>query len=163
MTDDRLAAHPRPSQVTIEPHEPTIVPMATTFGPGHDLAAHCPRVPTPDGWRPWIDADGPIPDALAKRAAALAADDAVPLGTTESFPLPGVVVLIRVEPRIWTRDEKGALVEGCFKAGVVFLPAIAVPPPGAFSHPGLSQTVGVLTVVSLAVGTVATLATWGKR
>jgi tetratricopeptide (TPR) repeat protein len=41
------------------------------FGPGAQLAAQCPRSPTPDGWRLWTDEDGPVPDELAKRALAI--------------------------------------------------------------------------------------------
>ena len=68
------------------------------FGAGSALAAQCPVVPTPDGWKPWfLDTDGPVPEALLARAVALAADQSIPLGTTESFPLPGVTTLIRVE------------------------------------------------------------------
>jgi hypothetical protein len=89
------------------------------------------------------------------------ADDAsVPLGTTESFPLPGVTTLIRVEPRVWNRDAQGALVQGCFRAGSVYLPVDAVVAPT--DSDSLSKTISVLTVVSLAVGTAATLAAWGK-
>ena len=134
----------------------------TQFGTGPALAAQCPQVPPPDGWRAWTDADGPVPDALAKRAAALAADPSVPLGTTESYPLPGVTTLIRVEPRVWTRDPQGNLVEGCFKAGGAYLPISAPPAAGAVAVPTtdtLTKTIAVLTAVSLAVGTVATVAT----
>lgn len=134
------------------------------FGAGTDLAAQCPAVPIPDGWRNWSDADGPIPDALAKRAAAVAADPSVLLGTTESFPLPGVTTLIRVEPRVWGRDAQGNLVQGCFRTGGIFLPSGA-PAAGSITPPssGTTKLVGVLTVVSLAVGTAATIATWGKK
>jgi hypothetical protein len=136
------------------------------FGPGSQLAAQCPRVPTPDGWRPWTDADGPVPDALVARAASVTEDQTVSLGSTESFPLPGVTALIRVEPRAWTRDTQGNLVEGCFRVGGVYLPASAAQPAGVVapsSDGSLNRTIGVLTAVSLTVGTVATLATWGHR
>lgn len=122
------------------------------------MAAQCPQTPTPDGWRVWTDGDGPVPDALAKRATSVAADTSVPIGTTESYPLPGVVALIRVEPHAWARDASGSLVQGCFRAGAIFLPsgsaAAGVTPPSD----GTSKVVGVLTAVSLAVGTVATIA-----
>jgi hypothetical protein len=135
------------------------------FGAGLELAAQCPRVGTPDGWRAWLsESDGPIPDALAKRAQALVDDAAVPLGVTESYPLPGVTTLIRVEPRVWGRDEKGDLVQGCFRAGGVYLPS-GSPPAETITSPEVSTTskiIGALTIASLAVGTVATLATWGK-
>jgi len=106
-----------------------------------------------------------VPDALAKRATAVAADDNVPLGTTESFPLPGVTTLIRIEPRTWLRDPQGNLVEGCFRAGGIYLPSGAPPAPGVTppTTDGLTKAVGVLTVASLAIGTVATIATWGKK
>lgn len=132
------------------------------FGAGPQLAAQCPVVPPPDGWRSWSDTDGPVPDALAARAAALAADQGVPLGATESYPLPGVTTLLRIEPHAWNRDTAGNLVEGCFRASSVYLPAgsaagAGVTPP---SDEGLNRTVGVLTAVSLAVGTAATIAAW---
>jgi hypothetical protein len=137
------------------------------FGPGAQLAAQCPSVPTPDGWRPWVDTDGPIPVALTNRAQALAADPSAPLGTTESYPLPGVAVLIRVEPHVWGRDTQGTLVEGCFRTAIAYLPAAGTAPPTGVTPPstgsGLAQAVGILTVVSLTVGTVATLAAWGSR
>jgi hypothetical protein len=124
-------------------------------------------VPVPDGWRAWTDADGPIPDALATRASALAADPSVPLGTTESYPLPaGTTALLRVELRTWSRDPKGVLVQGCFRTTGAYLPAAA--PAGAGLTPPagpdkLAKTISVLTVASLTVGTAATLATWSKR
>lgn len=134
------------------------------FGAGPELAAQCPRVSTPDGWRTWTEADGPIPDALAKRSAAIAADASVQLGATESYPLPGVTALIRVEPHAWGRDEQGALVPGCFRASGLYLPAdsaiaAGITPP---EESKASKAVTVLTGVSLVVGTLATLATWGK-
>lgn len=134
------------------------------YGAGPELAAQCPRVAPPDGWRPWIDADGPVPEALAKRAQAIAADTAVALGTTESFPLPGVTVLLRVEPHVWGRNEKGDLVQGCFRAGAIFLPSGAPPVPATVTPPEESKAgkiVTGLTVASLAVGIVATLASLG--
>ena len=131
------------------------------FGAGSELAAQCPRVPAPDGWKPWTDADGPVPDALARRAVALSADTSVPLGATESFPLPGVTTLIRVEPHTWGRDAKGELVQGCFRTGSVFLPVgESVTPPEKSG--GWDKAIAVLTVASLAVGTAATLYSWGK-
>jgi hypothetical protein len=135
------------------------------FGVGPELAAKCPRVPPPDGWQPWTDANGPIPDALATRAQAIAADTAVPLGTTESYPLPGVTTLIRVEPHSWGRDATGNLVQGCFKAAAIFLPSGTAPAAGTVTPPsdGIGKAVGVLTAVSLAVGTIATIATLKGR
>jgi len=134
------------------------------FGAGPELAAQCPRVPVPDGWYAWTDASGPIPDALAQRAQALANDLSVSLGSTESYPLPGVTALIRVEPRAWGRNALGNLVTGCFRAGGIFLPSGA--PQTENVAPPMSKTskiVTALTVASLAVGTAATLATWGKK
>ena len=117
-------------------------------------------MPPPDGWRAWVDvADGPIPDALAARASALSGDQSLPLGVTESFPLPGVVTLIRVEPRNWTRDAQGGLVEGCCRVGAVYLPSVT--PPATTDS--LSRTIGILTAISLAVGTAVTIATWRKK
>lgn len=137
------------------------------FGAGSALAAQCPRVPSPDGWRPWLpDADGPIPDALTRRAQALVDDQEALLGATESYPLPGVTTLVRLEPRVWGRNAEGVLVEGCFRSAGIFLPSGAPPGAGAVTPPAsdskLAKVIGVLTVASLAVGTVATLATWGK-
>lgn len=129
------------------------------FGVGPEIAAQCPQAPTPDGWRPWLDADGPIPDALAKRAAAFAGDLSIPRGATESYPLPGVTVLIRIEPRIWSRDDKGNLIQGCFRVGGIYLPAPSVTAP---QDSGVNKAVGVFTVISLAVGTAVTLANWKR-
>ena len=127
------------------------------FGSDAKLAAQCATAPTPDGWRPWVDErDGIKPEGLTKRAGALAADSSVPLGTTESYPLPGVVTMIRVEPQVWGRDDKGNLVQGCFRSGSVYLPAanagMTLPPIS-----GWSKAATVLTVLSLSVGTVATV------
>jgi hypothetical protein len=139
------------------------------FGAGSDLAAQCTVAPTPDGWRPWaIDADGPVPDALAQRAQAIAADTSVPLGVTESYPLPGITTMIRVEPRVWGRDATGALVQGCFRTGGIYLPigtpdAGGVTPPTTTPTDSLTRMIGWLTAGSLAIGTAATLASWGKK
>jgi hypothetical protein len=96
------------------------------------------------------------PTDLTKRANALAADSSIPLGTTESFPLPGVVTMIRVEPQIWGRNDKGDLVQGCFRVGSIYLPAassgMTFPPISGWSKAG-----AILTVLSLSVGTVATV------
>lgn len=135
------------------------------FGVGPEFAAQCPRAAPPDGWRPWTEAEGPLPDALAKRAQALVADQALPLGSTESFPLPGVMTLIRVEPRVWGKNDKGELVEGCFRAGGVYLPSESAEGAGVTPPQTTSRTekiVGVLTAISLVVGTAATIAAWGK-
>lgn len=132
------------------------------FGAGTELAAQCPNVPAPDGWKPWFpDVDGPVPEALAKRAAAFANDASVPLGSTESYPLPGVTTLIRIEPRVWLRDATGNLAQGCFRAPGIYLPSDGVTPPEKGG--GWEKTIAVLTVASLAVGTAATLYSWGKR
>ena len=136
------------------------------FGVGPDLAVQCQQAHVPDGWRAWFyDADGPVPDALAKRATAMASDQNVPLGTTESYPLPGVTTLIRVEPRVWGKDASGAPAQGCFRTASIYLPSGSAAAAGitAPSDAGLNRTVGVLTVVSLAVGTAATLAAWGSK
>ena len=92
----------------------------------------------------------------------------MPLGTTESYPLPGVTTLIRVEPRAWVRDAQDNLIQGCFRAGGVYLPvaappAAAITPPASDSGGGWNTAVTVLTAASLAVGTAATLAAWGKK
>jgi len=134
------------------------------FGAGPQLAAQCEHVGVPDGWRAWTDADGPVPDALYKRAAAIASDPNVPLGVTESYPLPGVVTLIRVEPSIWTRDTQGNVVEGCFRIARVYLPS-ATPGGAGIAAPegaSLAKTVGVLTAASLALGIAASLAAWTR-
>jgi hypothetical protein len=136
----------------------------TQFGAGPEFAAQCPSAPTPDGWRPWIDADGPMPEGLAQHAERLAVDQSVPLGTTESHPIPGITTLIRVEPRVWARDEQGSLVKGCFRTGVVYLPSgtpavtTTIAPPMS----KMAKAAMTLTVVSLTVGIAATLARWGK-
>lgn len=88
----------------------------------------------------------------------------MPLGATESYPLPGVTTLIRIEPRVWGRDEKNDLVQGCFRSAGIYLPGgtsegAGIAPP---SSSGLDRTIGVLTVISLAVGTAATLVHWRR-
>lgn len=135
------------------------------FGAGPELAAQCPRVSPPNGWRAWTDADGPIPEGLAQRIQAMVDDQSLPLETTENYPIPGVTVLIRIEPRVWGRDAQGNLVHGCFRSGGVYLPtgvffAETVSPPSSSS--GWDKAVNVLTVGSLAIGIIATLAAWGK-
>jgi hypothetical protein len=106
-----------------------------------------------------------VPDALSKRAQAIASDQTIPLGTTESYPLPGVTTLIRIEPRVWGKDAQGNLVQGCFRVGGIYLPVSAsalanggVTPPSASTW-DWGKTVTVLTAASLAVGTVATVMT----
>jgi len=135
------------------------------FGPGSQLAAQCVPVLPPGGWRPWTpELDGPVPDTLGARARALAADPAVELGATEAIPLTGVTALIRVEPRMWQLDQAGALTQGCFRTGAIYLPIIAtetVTPPTERTK--LDKTIGVLTVVSLVIGTIATLVSFGGK
>ena len=108
-----------------------------------------------------MDADGPVPNGLSARASALAADATVPLGTTESYPIPGVTTLVRVEPQAWTRDAQGNFAAGCYRVGAVYLPA-GSPAIAAPTDSGLNRTVGVLTAVSLAVGAVASIAAWKR-
>lgn len=57
--------------------------------------------------------------------------------------------------------------EGCFRATGVYLPAETTPvnqviPPSTDSS-GLAKVIGVLTVLSLVVGTVATVASWQSK
>lgn len=134
------------------------------FGSGPELAAQCPSVPAPDGWRAWQDADGPMPDVLAKRSKALVNDQSVPLGTTESYPLPGVTTLIRVEPHMWSRDETGNLVQGCFRAAGIYLPS-AAPSAESITAPisPTTKLIGGLTIVSLSVGIIATAVALKKK
>jgi hypothetical protein len=135
------------------------------FGAGSQLAAQCPTVPIPNGWRNWSDADGPIPDALAARARAIVADETIPLGTTESYPLPGVTTLIRIEPRVWGRDAQGNLIEGCFRTGGIFLPYNA-PDAAGIAPPSTSRAekvITALTIASLSVGTIATVVSLRRR
>lgn len=138
------------------------------FGVGPELAAQCPSIAPLVGWRPWSDVvDGPIPDALTARAQAAAANTSADLGTIESYPLPGVTALIRVEPHVWGRDaQSGALVQGCFRAGGIYLPdgstsSETVNAPTSADR--LSKTIAILTAMSLAVGTAATLASWRSK
>lgn len=131
------------------------------FGSGPQLAAQCPRVAPPDGWRAWTDADGPIPEPIARRATEIAADESVPLGTTESHPLAGTAVLVRVEPRAWQR-QGGELVEGCFRAGAIYVPSsssshVSEVTPPAQKPDTLARTVTILTAVSLVIGIGATV------
>jgi len=134
------------------------------FGAGPEFAAQCPQAPTPDGWRPWVDADGPIPDEVMKRSKALV-DSTIPLGTTESFPLPGVTVLIRVEPHKWARDPSGALIQGCFRAGGIYLPygSVSAETLTAPSFSPTTKIIGGLTVVSLSVGIIATIVSLRRK
>lgn len=136
------------------------------YGVGPELSAQCQTAPAPSGWRPWTDADGPLPEALEKRAQAVVADGSVALGSTESYPLPGVAVLIRIEPHIWARNDQGDLVQGCFRAAGLYLPSIT-PQMGSLVPPTepdkLSKTIGVLTVVSLSVGIGATIFSWRRK
>ena len=130
------------------------------FGADPALAAHCPTAPTPDGWREWVpESSGPIPDALLKRAQALVDDATVPLGATESYPLPGVTTLIRVEPRVWSRDAQGNLEQGCFRSAGIYLPEVPVITPP--SSDKTNTLVGWLTAASLAVGIGATIFSMG--
>lgn len=135
------------------------------FGPGSQLAAQCVPVLPPGGWRPWTpEIDGPVPDTLAARARALASDPAVELGTTEAIPLTGVTALIRIEARIWQLDGTGAFTQGCFRTGAFYLPIVAtetVTPPTERSK--LDKAIGVLTVVSLVGGIIATVVSLGNR
>jgi hypothetical protein len=135
------------------------------FGPGAPLAAQCPQVSVPDGWRAWTDADGPLPPALLARAQAIANDKGVAPGTTESFPLPGVTTLLRLEPRDWMRDDQGNLIEGCFRVTGIYLPLAASAATQATtataSDDRLTKTVGILTALSLGVGILGSLAAWG--
>jgi hypothetical protein len=136
------------------------------YGVGPELAAQCQTAALPDGWRPWTDLDGPIPDALSNRAQTIVQNSTAPLGVVESYPLPGVTALIRVETHVWGRDTTGALVQGCFRAAGVYLPAESplekVTPPSDDSS-RLSKTVGILTAASLLIGIVGAVAKWKIR
>ena len=106
-----------------------------------------------------------MPDVLAKRSKSLLDDQSVPLGTTESYPLPGVTTLIRVEPHMWGRDEGGNLIQGCFRAAGIYLPSGA-PLAESITAPTMSRTtkiIGGLTMVSLTVGIIATAVSLRKR
>lgn len=137
------------------------------FGVGPELAAQCPSIAPLIGWRPWSDVDGPIPDALVARAQVAASNTSADLGAIESYPLPGVTALIRVEPHVWGRDaQSGALVQGCFRAGGIYLPdesATSETVTAPTSTDKLSKTIAVLTAMSLAVGTIATLVSWRSK
>ena len=87
-------------------------------------------------------------------------DDSVALGSTESYPLPGVTALIRTEPHGWGRDDKGALVQGCFRTGAIYLPTGTLPATAAVTPPdtGINKAIGWLTAGSLVIGIGATLA-----
>ncbi|MFZ1005936.1 MAG: hypothetical protein WAN65_03810, partial [Candidatus Sulfotelmatobacter sp.] len=69
--------------------------------------------------------------------------------------------LIRVEPRVWGHDAQGNSIQGCFRAVGAYRPSDETPTPGAVTPPvpdsSLNRTVGIFTVVSLAVGTIATV------
>jgi len=128
--------------------------MSVSYGAGAGYAAKCPRGVIPSGYRYWNEGeDGPIPAALVARANALANDLAIPLGVTESFPLPGVTALLLVEPHTWTRDRQGNPLEGCFHACGAYVPTGGVEPtPPVQQMSSLSKTAAVLTIVSLSAG-----------
>jgi len=134
------------------------------FGAGPELAAQCPQMAPPDGYRAWIEADGPIPDELAKRAAVLGADVTLPLGAFESYPIPGITTLMRVEPHVWGRDDKGNLVQGCFRAVGIYVPALVAAGAGLNvpSSSRLETTIQVLTAASLVIGIGAAVWRWKK-
>ena len=140
------------------------------FGAGPHLAEQCAPLPPPDGYRPWVTGiDGPMSAELRARAERFVAEE--PIGTTlvsggPSFAYP--LVLIRSEPQIWRENADGSISRGCFQASAVYVPYTATervtPPSTAFRGPTkLEITVGVLTVVSLTVGTLVTLSSWKKR
>lgn len=70
--------------------------------------------------------------------------------------------MIRVEPRLWANG-----VQGCFRVGAVYLPATSAPMGAGVTPPsssgGMSTTIGVLTVASLAVGTTAGIASMVRK
>jgi len=133
-------------------------------GVGPQFAAQCPRPAPPDGWRLWNETvDGPVPSALANRGIDMALDPGVPMGATESFPLPGVVALLRVETHVWGPDpgSAGKIVAGCFRVTGVYLPAettTLVQPVTRESD--WTKVAAVLTAVTLSIGLAATLASW---
>lgn len=139
----------------------------TQFGPGAQLAAQCPRPPAPDGYRLWnTDADGPVPDDLAKRAVAMALDASVPMGTVASYPLPGVVALVRIETHVWGPDGAGKVVTGCFRVAGVYLPSDTpeiVRPPIVVHGDEWAKAVAILTAISLTFGLVAKLPSWAPK
>jgi len=132
------------------------------FGAGPDFAAQCPQTAPLDGYRAWIEADGPVPDELAKRAAALGADTTLPIGATESYPIPGVTALMRVETHAWGRDDKGNLVQGCFRAVGIYVPELVAAGAGLNvpSSSRLETTIQVLTAASLIIGIGASVVAW---
>jgi len=86
-------------------------------------------------------------------------DQALPLGSTSSYPLPGVVTLIRLEPHTWRRNVDGQLEQGCFRSASVYLPeAERVEAPESPT----SKLINRLTIASLAVGIVATFVSLRK-
>ncbi|RPH62420.1 MAG: hypothetical protein EHM89_05620 [Acidobacteria bacterium] len=91
-------------------------------------------------------------------------DPAVPLGTTESYPLPGVTTLIRLEPHSWSRNSDGDLVQGCFRAGGIYLPSGSPSAEGITApESSTNKLIGGLTIVSLAVGIAATVASFKDK
>lgn len=134
------------------------------FGAGTQLAAQCPRPDAPDGYRLWDpDWDGPVPDALAQRARAMATDASTPMGAMESFPLPGVVALIRVETHVWGPDASGKLVAGCFRTAGAYLPVekTTLVQPLTRESPW-AKAAAILTVFTVGAGIIATLTSWAS-
>lgn len=136
------------------------------FGADPRLATQCVLLPPPSGYRPWVAGiDGPMPPELRERARRFAAEE--PLGATlatSSSTHPPV--LIQVEPQIWQENADGSVSRGCFQVGAIYVPFTAaekVAPPATPSRTKLEVAVGVLTVVSLTVGTLVTLSSWRKK
>jgi hypothetical protein len=93
----------------------------------------------------------------------MAADASIPLGTTESYPLPGVTTLIRIEPHVWGRDPQGTLVQGCFRAGGIYLPSGTPEGTAGITPPEskINKAITVFTLASLVAGTIATVSSLG--
>jgi hypothetical protein len=97
-----------------------------------------------------------------KRAQALIDDASLPLGTTESYPLPGVTAFLRLEPHVWSRNEKGELIQGCFRSVGIYLPDDAPEGAGVYTpeKDKWERAATILTVASLVVGIGAVF--WGR-
>ena len=135
------------------------------FGADPRLAEQCTPLPPPEGYRPWVTGiDGPISPELRARAERFAVEE--PVGAVLATRIYGPSILIRSEPQIWRENADGSVSRGCFQVGAVYVPSttvekVTLPPASSMSK--LEVAVGVLTVISLTVGTVVTLSSWKKK
>jgi hypothetical protein len=109
--------------------------MTVQYGVGPSFAAQCPPTPAPPtGYRVWTPHDGPVPASVIEVAKRLAYDMSKPLGTSESVPIPGMTVIVRLDPHTWTTGPGGQHLAGCFHGATVYLPDHHILPPSTPSR-----------------------------